>query len=65
MADALKGKVPLFDTRYNLRKPVNTGKAFVSMSIGAAMLVGAMAVGRMIFNRASEQTSAVNKMEAF
>lgn len=65
MASALKGQVPFFQQRYDLTDPVGTGKTLVSMSIGAAFLVGALTIGRTLFNRASEETDRVNKMEAF
>lgn len=65
MASALKGNVPFFDKRFDLSNPTNTGKQFVSMSIGAALFVGAIAVGRTVFNRAADETNRVNSMEAF
>lgn len=65
MPSALKGQVPFFDQRYDLTDPVGTTKAFVSMGIGAALLVGALSVGKAIANRASQETDRVGKLEAF
>lgn len=65
MPSALKGQVPFFNQRYDLTDPVGTGKGFVSMSIGAALLVGAIAVGQAIANRASEETDRVNEVRSF
>lgn len=65
MSDALKGEVPFFEQTYDATDPVGTIKGFVSMSIGAFLLVAAVAVGRTAFNRASEETGQINKMEAF
>lgn len=61
----LKGTIPVADEDYDLSEPVDTGKAFLGVGVGFAMLFGAAAVGRSLWNRVSRTTGAVNEVEVF
>ena len=59
----LEGTIPVVGEDYDLSDPAGTGKTVVTASLGVAMMFGIFAVGRELFNRASQTTDQLNEVE--
>ena len=64
----VKGEIPVIDEDYDLSSAgglVTTGKNVVAAILGVSMLLGIVAAGRALWNRASEEVETVEEVEVF
>ena len=58
-----QGTIPVLDSEYDLSDPAGTASTAISGVVGVAMMLGIFALGRSLYNTASNQTDALNEVE--